>query len=843
LNVAIEHAEKVLDLARAMDPAGRGHTPDQYADLHQRLSFVQKLVEIVGERIHGLGDDLRHWLILANLGVTVAMGVLADGLLFPTKEDLDRANTLDYRAWLQKHGANAATVDSAIVRAMYDTVFAYPDGDQTGPGNVEAGSSVQTQLKLVGYRGSPFWKMRAGTGDVTAAPIFEVLVRRGVKFEFFHRVDKLVPSADGKAIECVNLGRQVTLRNAPYNPLTPCRGLEVWPDRPLYDQIVEGEALKASKIDLEDYWTSWTDRGGAVVLKRGVDFDELVLGISVGALTGICDQLAARNPAWKDMLANVRTVATQSVQLWIDKTDGWPGPADTVVTGYDLTPIDTWLDASDVVPWEDWPAPAPTSMAILCGAMADGPTLPPPTDHGFPAKMKDAVRGNGLAFLQTAAVLWPALYKPDFDWSALTAPANVAGPARYDYQYWVAGINPSDRYVLTETDTSRHRIAPDQSGFDNLSLAGDWTDYGLNLGCFEGAVISGRLAASAVVGETKRLPSVKAAGASPQAASATGTTTNNAPLPLYVDYASTQTLPGPIEFHNATMWSFLLAGDYQQLTALCRSFFDTPSGGRVRFEPLTPWVIMNFADFPEGRFVGNEQRGYSTERELAFSIPGAYSRYDDGGKLAESGFAAFMPYLIVDNSVALMTGREEYGYFKQYGWVDLPGDSKDAAFSVDVFGCKDYAPDALWSRQPLVRLGQTASAAPSPPAAVDLQKAAGQLLEAMFTDIRAGSQIFTDKQSHFCDFLSGKMSQIFLKQFRDIADGTRACYQAIALADYKMLKINSVLPERSYGLQITKLDSSPLARDLGLNDPTSTGIGMKLNIDMRLETGRVLWQG
>jgi uncharacterized protein with NAD-binding domain and iron-sulfur cluster len=36
-----------------------------------------------------------------------------------------------------------------------------------------------------------------------------------------------------------------------------------------------------------------------------------------------------------------------------------------------------------------------------------------------------------------------------------------------------------------------------------LFFCGDWTDYGFNFGCFEGAVISGLQAANAVTGNPR----------------------------------------------------------------------------------------------------------------------------------------------------------------------------------------------------------------------------------------------------------------------------------------------------------------------------------------------------
>ena len=46
-------------------------------------------------------------------------------------------------------------------------------------------------LVLFEYKGAIFWKMTAGMGDVVMAPLYQALRKRGVKFEFFHRVDAL----------------------------------------------------------------------------------------------------------------------------------------------------------------------------------------------------------------------------------------------------------------------------------------------------------------------------------------------------------------------------------------------------------------------------------------------------------------------------------------------------------------------------------------------------------------------------------------------------------------------------------------------------------------------------
>ena len=85
---------------------------------------------------------------------------------------------------------------------------------------------------LCEYKGALFWKMTAGMGDVVIAPVYEVLRRRGVRFEFFHRVDALHLDADRRAIDTITLGRQVRLANGieQYDPLTVVKGLPVFPN-------------------------------------------------------------------------------------------------------------------------------------------------------------------------------------------------------------------------------------------------------------------------------------------------------------------------------------------------------------------------------------------------------------------------------------------------------------------------------------------------------------------------------------------------------------------------------------------------------------------------------------
>ena len=52
---------------------------------------------------------------------------------------------------------------------------------------------------------------------------------------------------------------------------------------------------------------------------------------------------------------------------------------------------------------------------------------------------------------------------------------------------------------------------------------------------------------------------------------------------------------------------------------------------------------------------------------------------DRGGRKVATHFNMAMPYLVLDNPVAIASGREIFGYFKQAGRVACPGDPGNPA--------------------------------------------------------------------------------------------------------------------------------------------------------------------
>ena len=104
-----------------------------------------------------------------------------------------------------------------------------------------------------------------------------------------------------------------------------------------------------------------------------------------------------------------------------------------------------------------------------------------------------------------------------FDWDLLIDPESRIGEARLKAQFFRANVDPSERYIYAGPGTLRFRMRGDQSGFDNLFLAGDWTRNGLNVGAMESAVMSGMQASRAICRHPERIAFEKFAdGLSPE---------------------------------------------------------------------------------------------------------------------------------------------------------------------------------------------------------------------------------------------------------------------------------------------------------------------------------------
>ena len=485
------------------------------------FNAMEQLLEVIAasarRQLEAVVENDPELLMLWH-GIDLAMacmrGILRFGLITDPR-GFDAINDYDFREWLRINGASERSIASPLIRGAYDLVFAYEDGDYQRPRH-GAGVALRGALRMLfSSRGAIFWKMHAGMGDVVFAPMYELLKKRGVAFKFFHRVERLTLAnpaglAPGERayVKELEFDVQAKVRSGKeYSPLIDVGGLPCWPSKPDWSQLAGGAELERKEWDFESHWDK--RKAGTMTLRVVKDFDFVVLGIGLGAIPGVCQDLIDRDQRWRDMVTHLKTVNTQAFQIWLSENMeqlGWNDPP--LALSAFVQPFETWADMSHLIREERWNV-SPGAIAYFCSALTDAVLPQETSDKNYPEQRRLEVRENAIRYLnKDIAQLWPKALRRrgEFRWDLLIDPvaklkrrkAHASNTSSFDSQHWTANVNPTDRYVLSLPGTQKYRISPLDNTYDNLTIAGDWTMCGLDAGCVEAAVISGRLAAHAI---------------------------------------------------------------------------------------------------------------------------------------------------------------------------------------------------------------------------------------------------------------------------------------------------------------------------------------------------------
>ena len=500
------------EMLRVLEILARTSPLDSLLPLERALSALHGLLASQRASLADRNEDVRRVWQVIDLVLAIFRGLLRDSSLLDPR-GLDPLDEHDVRDWLRLHGAAEESVSSGFVRGLYDLAFAFEDGDIARP-RIAAGQALRGALRFFfTYRGSFFWKMQAGMGEVVFAPLYEVLKRRGVRFEFFHRLEDVELSQAGAPhVSGLRFDVQAqVIGGGEYQPLIEVEGLPCWPSEPLYDQLVDGDRLRGDGWQFESFWDR--RRAAEKTVRVGRDFDFVVLGVGLAALPHVAGELLRRDVRYRELCSRVKTVATQAAQAWLAddlSSLGWTLPPVTL-SGF-VEPFDTWADMTHLLPREAWRAHRrqPRSLAYFCSVLADDPEEPPRPETGsfvaYPQAMHARV-AQGFTEFMSAQVkhLWPRATTPAgaFRWDLLVssdpdADQTLVGPERIRDQFVSANVNPSDRFTLSLPGSTKYRISPLDDTYDNLTVVGDWTSCGFNESCVEAAVMSGRLGAHAI---------------------------------------------------------------------------------------------------------------------------------------------------------------------------------------------------------------------------------------------------------------------------------------------------------------------------------------------------------
>ena len=203
---------------------------------------------------------------------------------------------------------------------------------------------------LFEYKGALFWKMTAGMGDVVIAPAVSGTAQARCRV-------RVLPPRRRAASRRPAAGRRRD-HDRPSGPTRrrrrPLRATDrrsaVCPSSPTATRRAAREPTRRTAtpgIALRSSATTPKPES----LRRGVDFDHVVLAVSVGMIPVVATELIADRPEWREMTTHVRTVATQAFQIWLRPDESDAGLAPTRGRRQRLpAPVrDLGVDAADAV--------------------------------------------------------------------------------------------------------------------------------------------------------------------------------------------------------------------------------------------------------------------------------------------------------------------------------------------------------------------------------------------------------------------------------------------------------------------------------------------------------------
>ena len=318
-------------------------------------------------------------------------------------------------------------------------------------------------------------------------------------------------------------------------------------------------------------------------------------------------------------------------------------------------------------------------------------------------------------------------------------------------------------------------------------------------------------------------------------------------LPDYVD--SGLALPvfrGPYLQQDTEIAVLFFHADADRLTALCDRYLNAPSEGQTKYVPLMPNIAVVFANMQATS--GDErdrQVGRLPETEVSFWILTVAMR-KVGPVFLPDHLAWFLPFLFVDESNVIATGREVYGFNKQAAQFQKPADIQRPEFSLDVMGLTEFKPEAQSKVERLLEMrhADSGTADQSPSLWQSWEKATAAITPELLKTLGAETKHKVVEISTL--LVTHQMRLVFLKQFRDATDTHQACYQAIIEAplQVQIFRQGSFVAGK-YVMRVNPLASHPLADILGLrleNGEQQSQLGLWMKLDFMVGDGVEIWK-
>jgi hypothetical protein len=290
-----------------------------------------------------------------------------------------------------------------------------------------------------------------------------------------------------------------------------------------------------------------------------------------------------------------------------------------------------------------------------------------------------------------------------------------------------------------------------------------------------------------------------------------------APFPKYVsDLGHGLVVPEcPASIIDGSMYSFFVDADGAKLQALVDTFLNAPSNGAVEYHVMGSSVIIVFLRAPK-HMTTVQPIGYIDDREFTVWIP-LFAR--TRGKPDADRITFWMPYIVISSHEGMATGREIWGFRKTLGTTEVPADATSTArFSsiARVFDPMSYQTLGQW--KPVIEVWKSGPMG-------ELQTAWNDLgiLWRTLVDLwsKEPQNLHVSRLGLFADIARllkepHRVPIVDLKQFRDCADTSLACYQSLVESTCTPQNATGGMLTGEWTAKFYNYDSYRLATDLGI---------------------------
>lgn len=310
--------------------------------------------------------------------------------------------------------------------------------------------------------------------------------------------------------------------------------------------------------------------------------------------------------------------------------------------------------------------------------------------------------------------------------------------------------------------------------------------------------------------------------------------------PRYVDIGNGFLTPPPYEHRHALVHAFRVPADPVRLQEALDATFSDPSDGAVRVFACWREVFITFARIDAVTSASPRARAHGVVGEIDVAIWVLAVRAAPGpGKLC------WVPlWLFVDDALAMVAGREVYGFPKQLGRFTLPDGapaSSDFVARTMVLHPFSERPRGRW--RPVVRATAVATAAEPRSTWATLRDASRAFNDGLYGDMDR-EKIRDICDEGVCFPAPGTVPMLFLKQIPAADDTRRAVYQAIIEGEARVDAFRwAGYTAAEYMIEMLSYDSHPFAKVLGVaSTPQSCGRGLWADFDFTMHAGTTLWQ-